>query len=46
VILSVGYVNNSFAAAFQLIEQSGKGAGNAHAGEAAPPQLYFSILLE
>ncbi len=35
VILSLGYANNSFAAAFQLIEQSGKGAGNAHAGEAA-----------
>jgi long-chain fatty acid transport protein len=35
VVLSVGYANNSFAAAFQLIEQSAKGAGNAHAGEAA-----------
>jgi long-chain fatty acid transport protein len=33
--LSVSYANNAIAAAFQLIEQSGTGAGNAHAGEAA-----------
>ncbi len=31
----LSHSNNTFAAAFQLIEQSGKGAGNAHAGEAA-----------
>ncbi|MEN8215804.1 MAG: outer membrane protein transport protein [Pseudomonadota bacterium] len=31
----LSHTDNTLAAAFQLIEQSGKGAGNAHAGEAA-----------
>jgi long-chain fatty acid transport protein len=34
-LLAVSYADQSLGAAFQLIEQSGTGAGNAHAGEAA-----------
>jgi long-chain fatty acid transport protein len=34
-LLGVSYADHTLAAAFQLIEQSGTGAGNAHAGEAA-----------